>query len=318
MTISEFDELLLQMPISVVSTKYIVQDEKYKSLYPDMLQVVLQNNTTFDIKNAVVAFVAWDKNNLPVKIKSSFDFSDGSYIRTVNYKDINMIPNGKYGNNSGYEIDEDCGIDSFKAFVVSFESFNGDTWENPYYDEWKLLYNGVKYDESYTVNVTLENIEYDIKIPERDESTGMSEYELSEKLKNWDISVISTKYIVQDSKYKSLYPDMLQAVLQNNTLNDVKNAVVAFVAWDKNNLPVKIIGSIDFSDGAYIKRVSYDDINMIPGGKYGNNSGYEIDENCGIDSFKAVVESYETFDGNIVENPYYELWCEIYEGKKKN
>jgi hypothetical protein len=34
-----------------------------------MLHAVAQNNTTDDIQHAVVAFAAWDKNGLPLKLK---------------------------------------------------------------------------------------------------------------------------------------------------------------------------------------------------------------------------------------------------------
>lgn len=144
MNIQEFDDLLSTQRVRVTSTNYVVQDEKYKSLYPDMLQAVIQNDTQYDIKNAVVAFVAWDANNLPVKIKGSVDFSDGSYIKLVNYNDINLIPGDSFGSDSGFSVDEECGIKTFKAIVVSYEAFTGETWENPLYDEWCKFYEGVK------------------------------------------------------------------------------------------------------------------------------------------------------------------------------
>lgn len=109
-----------------------------------MLQAILYNGTNLDIKNAVVAFVAWDKNNLPVKIKGSSDFSDGAYIREVNFSDINMVPNSTFGDGQGYAIDENCGINSFKAIVVSYEAFDGTTWQNPLYQDWCKLYEGIK------------------------------------------------------------------------------------------------------------------------------------------------------------------------------
>ncbi|MGN1478941.1 MAG: DUF5780 domain-containing protein [Acutalibacteraceae bacterium] len=28
--------------------------------------------------------------------------------------------------------------------VVSYESFDGETWENPYYEQWRELYEGQK------------------------------------------------------------------------------------------------------------------------------------------------------------------------------
>ena len=141
------DKLLSQIDaqeLKVIKTKYVVQDEVYKSLYPDMLQAVIQNDTSYDIKNAIVAFVAWDNNNLPVKIKGSFDFSGGAYIVEVNYDDINLVPGEKFGESSGYEIDENCNIKTIKAIVVSYETFDGTTWENPLYEDWRELYEGVK------------------------------------------------------------------------------------------------------------------------------------------------------------------------------
>lgn len=152
--------------------------------------------------------------------------------------------------------------------------------------------------------------------PETSTEPAMTEDNLLSQIDAQELKVIKTKYVVQDEEYKSLYPDMLQAVIQNNTSYDIKNALVAFVAWDSNNLPVKIKGSIDFSDGSYIKKVNYGDINLVPGKKFGESSGFEIDENCNIKTFKAIVVSYETFDGTTWENPLYEDWREFYEGVK--
>ena len=144
----------------------------------------------------------------------------------------------------------------------------------------------------------------------------MTEDKLLSQIDAQELKVIKTKYVVQDEVYKALYPDMLQAVIQNDTSYDIKNAIVAFAAWDSNNLPVKIKGSFDFSDGAYNIEVNYGDINLVPGEKFGESSGYEIDENCNIKTIKAIVVSYETFDGTTWENPLYEDWCELYEGVK--
>lgn len=134
---------LLKQQLKIISTKYVVQDSRYKALYPDMLQVILQNNTKSDIKNAVIGFVAWDSNNLPVKIKASgFDADEPTYVRYCNYADINLVSGGKFGNNYGYSVDENCNIKYFKAIVVSYETFEGETWNNPLYNEWEELYAG--------------------------------------------------------------------------------------------------------------------------------------------------------------------------------
>ncbi len=319
MATGEFESLLSKLPLTVDSTTYHVQDDRYKALYPDMLQAVIKNNSSLDIKNAIVAFVAWDENNLPVKIVGSIDFSDGAYVRKVNYSDINLVPGDTYGENSGFEIDESCGIKSFKAIVVSYEAFNGEEWNNPYYDEWLDLYEGAKYAEDLSVEVIIEDELVDDKVVENQSPTvdvELSEQNLISIIDSQEVKIISTTYHVQDDRYKALYPDMLQAVIKNNSSLDIKNAIVAFVAWDENNLPVKIVGSIDFSDGAYVRKVNYSDINLVPGDTYGENSGFEIDESCGIKSFKAIVVSYEAFNGEEWNNPYYDEWLDLYEGAK--
>lgn len=323
-SVTDFENLLASQPLAVVKTKYVVQDEQYKSLYPDMLQAILQNNTTEDIKNAVVAFVAWDENNLPVKIEGQFDFSDGSYIKCVDYSDINLIGGGTFGEDSGFSIGEDCRIETFKAIAVSFETFGGETWENPYYGSFCTLYEGQKYSDDMTVEVEVVESTFsvaektDATSTERDTETVISEDELESNLATQPITIIKTEYVVQDAQYKSLYPDMLQAVLQNNTEEDIKNAVVAFVAWDSNNLPVKIEGQFDFGGGSYVKEVDYTDINLAAGDTFGESSGYSLGENCEIKTFKAIVVSYETFDGETWDNPYYDTFCSLYEGQKLN
>ena len=187
-----------------------------------------------------------------------------------------------------------------------------------YYDELCNLYEGIKYSDGITVEVKIEDVNFDVnqENTEKDTTDSISETEIISQIKAQEFKVISTKYVVQDEKYKSLYPDMLQAVIQNNTSFDIKNAVVAFVAWDENNLPVKIKGSIDFSDGSYIRMVNYGDINMVPNSTFGESSGFAIDETCGIKTFKAIVVSYETFEGTIWNNPLYDDWCKLYEGAK--
>ena len=140
----DLDALLADQPLAVLGTDYVVQDPQYKALYPDLLKAVFVNNTSEDIKDAVIAFVAWDQNGLPVKIKGQFDFSDGSYVKMVNYSDINLIGGATYGESSGLALAEGQNIDTFKAIAVSYETFEGKTWETPYFDDFCALYEGKK------------------------------------------------------------------------------------------------------------------------------------------------------------------------------
>jgi len=317
----KFMELMDTLPIKIISSTYSVQSDTYKSLYPDMLNVVFQNNTDEDIKDVVIAFVAWDKNNLPVKIKGDMDFTDGSYIKKVNYSDVNLVPNAQYGSNSGYSVDSSCNIKTFIAAVVSYETFEGVIWNNPYYDEFVSLFSGKKYSEDLTVQVKItDDLTIDNSKPISSDNIVDNEKSkaLEEIIETQEIAVISTQYSEGNDKYQSLYPDMIKAIFKNNTSLDIKNVVIAFVAWDKNNLPVKIKGDMDFTDGSYIKKVNYSDINLVPGAQYGSDSGYSLASSCTIAYFKAIAVSYEAFDGTTWTNPYYDEFISVYEGKKLN
>ena len=312
MSLTEFKELIASQPINVTSTEYAIQSDDFKSLYPDMLQAVVKNNTEIDIKSSVIAFVAWDENKLPVKLQGDIDFNEPTYLKQVNFTDMNLIGGATYGESSGYGLAEGLNIDTFEAIVVSCSTFDGTEWVNPYYDEFKEVFEGKKYQADTMVEVTIENVD----LVAENEIETVSDEELKKSLANEPMTVESKKYVVQSEDSKSLYPDMLQVTIKNNTESDIKDAVVAFAAWDENGLPVRIRGYMDYDDPTYISEVMYSDINLIGGAVYGEGRGLSLDENLGIKKFEAMVVSYETFEGEKWENPNYELFQELYEDKK--
>lgn len=317
LTVAEFDELLAGLPLSVVKTEYVVQDEQYKSLYPDMLSTVIANNTDSDIKDAVLAIVGWDENNLPVKLVGQFDFDGGDYFTKVKYGDINLAGGSTYGENSGFSLSESCKVASFKTIVLSFETFDGDQWNNPYVDSFREAYEGKKYSDDIKVEVEIQDTSFaKSETPSGTVVDSAAAEALETSLAGQPVFVSSTKYVVQDNKYKSLYPDMLQAIIQNNSEEDIRDAVVAFVGWDANGLPVKIKGHIDFSDPTYLTKVTFENINLVPGSATGDSQGFAIDENCGVSTFKAIVVSYTNFEDKKWENPDYKAFCDLYEGKR--
>lgn len=141
----ELNELLLSQPMYVERTEYVVQDEQYKTLYPDMLQAVVKNNSGTDVKNVCVAFVAWDANGFPVKIATQHSLGSSAYVVLCNYEDANMVNGSTYGDSGGLPLDRNTDtIAIFKAIVVSYDDFDGNTWDNPYYDTWRELYSDKK------------------------------------------------------------------------------------------------------------------------------------------------------------------------------
>ncbi len=136
----DLEAALAAQPVRVTSAEYVVQDDKYKALYPDMLQAILQNDTQDDIRDAVVAFAAWDEHGLPVKIKGQFDFSDGNYVKKVDYDDINLAAGTSFGENGGFSLDESCKIKTVRAILVSYRTFDGKSWNNPHFKTFTALY----------------------------------------------------------------------------------------------------------------------------------------------------------------------------------
>lgn len=152
-----------------------------------------------------------------------------------------------------------------------------------------------------------------------DKTDELSAEKLEEVLLQQPCYVKRTRYIVQeeDKQYKTLYPDILSAIIKNNAKTEIKSVVVAFAAWDKNNLPIKLIGQYDFSGGSYVQQCNFEDVNLLNGETFGKNSGMAINKDTAdIEEFKAIVVSYTDFDENIWENPYYENWLSVYENQK--
>ncbi|MGK0555283.1 DUF5780 domain-containing protein [Macrococcus capreoli] len=139
--------------------------------------------------------------------------------------------------------------------------------------------------------------------------------QLEDALKKQDVYAYDANYIVQHDEFKSLYPDMLQALIKNNTSKDIKDIQFGFVAWDKNGLPIKLKGNIDFGK-SYFRGAKGDAVNIPPKGKFGDKNGFSIDKDLEVDAFKPIVVSYTDFEGHTWKNPKLEAFLKIYEGKR--
>lgn len=143
MTAEKLEEELMNQELVVEDEEYIIQDSEYKNLYPDMLSAIIRNNSNVYIKNMTYGFVAWDKNGLPVRLKGDIDFSDGSYFHGGTGEAINVAPGEVHGRDYGFGIDSDIdNIHTLKAIAVSYEGFNGESWENPYLNDFLDIYEG--------------------------------------------------------------------------------------------------------------------------------------------------------------------------------
>lgn len=56
---------------------------------------------------------------------------------------------------------------------------------------------------------------------------------IEEALKKQDVYTFDAKYIEHYNDWKALYPDMLQALVNNNKNKDIHDIQYGFVVWDK-------------------------------------------------------------------------------------
>lgn len=56
----------------------------------------------------------------------------------THFRDVNIVGGGTYGEGLLFGIKEETvsGLEMFKALVVKYEGFEGNTWENPYHSDW--------------------------------------------------------------------------------------------------------------------------------------------------------------------------------------
>ena len=120
----------------VDSVKIAVQSDKYKSLYPDQIRVMITNKSDKTVKNMNVGFLGYDSNGYPLKIKMQFDFLGSNYEGGGNADNVNIIPGASFGDNVGWDLDKQHGLTTVISCVKTVEFYDGTKWTNPYYDYW--------------------------------------------------------------------------------------------------------------------------------------------------------------------------------------
>lgn len=142
LTETELEEVLASQDLSITGV-YVTPKEDLYFAHGDMLQVILKNNTGETVRDVVVAFAAWDKNGIPIRIKGSISIYDGKYVTFANYDGVNLLDGQTIGEDSGFYVDEDLNIVEVKAIIVSYELLDGTIWENPNLIDFYELYENV-------------------------------------------------------------------------------------------------------------------------------------------------------------------------------
>ena len=154
---SEFYENIKNQPVYVSDSDLIYFEDPDTQEIQNSFNYILTNNTNSTIKNAVVAFIAWDYNKKPVTIKVPGE-EEASVIEVK--EEYNIAP----GKNTGedfivdYEGDD---IGFYEAIVVSYETVDGKTWTNPYYDTFKNGFLDKKYSEFLKFNLPETNDDFE-------------------------------------------------------------------------------------------------------------------------------------------------------------
>jgi len=139
------------------------------------------------------------------------------------------------------------------------------------------------------------------------ETTGRDE----EAIKNSQLATITSVYIMEPlAKYKSLYPDMIQWILKNESDMVIKNYIISILAYDSNGYPVKI--KDPYTNTANFNQLVFGEaVNVLPGETYGDD-GISLATNHNIFYAIAIIKELEFYEGDKWENPYYDIWIEKY------
>lgn len=242
---------------------------------------------------------------------------------------INRLNNSRIAFNKGkeYEKSNDLwdAIKYYRTVIIDDSNFSGAAKKATELTA-KYKTQTLKTAEDYANNKDYQNAINTIdsassildKDPDFEAKKAVYTTQLISKYKSDQQVIVLSAQVVSESDNdndKSQYPDMLQAIIKNNSSKTIKDFLVGWLGYDSNNNPVNIK---PYSDGTYSNYEFFgkaENVNMLPNSTMGDDRGWKLAVNHGLSKVIACVKSVTFTDGTTWENPYYQYWLDQYKGK---
>ncbi|AGX43556.1 DUF5780 domain-containing protein [Clostridium saccharobutylicum] len=120
---------------TIEKTKIHVNNTSNKNLYPDQMQVIMNNKSQKIITKFTVGILGYDENGNPIEIKNTQnDYTGYEFIGAG--ENISIMPGEAWGEQYGWNLASDNKIKTILACVKTLEFKDGSKWENPLYNIW--------------------------------------------------------------------------------------------------------------------------------------------------------------------------------------
>jgi hypothetical protein len=161
LSVAEFDALLAAQPLAVVNAAILYDVSTNIGGVAELIVCEVKNNSDAEIRDITLGYVAWDKDNLP--LKGHFGMAN-TYYAIVDLENINLLPGGVFEANgqnlgtyarfeTGWAVMTFAEPVTFKIIAISYTDYDGNTWHNPYAAAFNKAYSGAKYSEDRILEI---------------------------------------------------------------------------------------------------------------------------------------------------------------------
>ena len=146
-SVEELEAELNAQPLQVLDTEVTNSDDSRfdTSLRMGVLVPHVINNSAGKVKDLLVYCAAWDANNLPIMLKSSY--YNATYTPRIVLDGVNLVEGQKLNEDDAdtfslVPFDDTLTVAKAKTIIAAYSDFDGNVWENPYLQQWLDIYGG--------------------------------------------------------------------------------------------------------------------------------------------------------------------------------